>query len=64
MSKKLFHKLIPRASTPVPKEQDKQLHPEGYSKKQTRPRKAKDTSAKQSDKSRQSNASSDPKTPR
>lgn len=27
MSKKLFKKLIKRASQPVPKEQDKQLHP-------------------------------------
>lgn len=36
MSKKLFKKLIKRASQPVPKEQDKQLHPEGYSEKQTR----------------------------
>jgi uncharacterized protein YdeI (YjbR/CyaY-like superfamily) len=30
MSKKLFQKLIKRASTPVPKEQDKQLHPEDF----------------------------------
>lgn len=64
MSKKLFQKLIKRSSQPVPKEQDKQLHPEGYNGKQTRPRKTEDTSAKRSDKSRQSNASSDPKTPR
>lgn len=64
MSKKLFKKLIKKASTPVPKEQDKQLHPEGYSEKQTRSRKAGDTSAKRSGKSRQSNASSNPKTPR
>lgn len=62
MSKKLFNKLIKRASTPVPKEQDKQLHPEGYSGKRTRPRKAGDTSVKQSDKSRPKNASSVPKT--
>jgi len=53
MSKKLFKKLIKRASTPVPKEQDKQLHPEGCSEKQTRSRNVADTSAKRSDKSRQ-----------
>jgi len=63
MSKKLFQKLLKRAAQPVPKEQDKQLHPEGYSEKQTRPRKTEDTSVKRSGKSRQSNASSDPKTP-
>lgn len=56
MSKKLFNNLIKRASTPVPKEQDKQLHPEGYSEKQTRSRKAVNTSVKRSGKSRQSNA--------
>ena len=64
MSKKLFQKLIKRASTPVPKEQDKQLHPEGYNEKQTRSHKTEDTSVKRSGKSRQSTASSDPKTPR
>lgn len=53
MSKKLFKKLIKRASTPVPKEQDKQLHPDGYSERQTRQDKAEDTSAKQRGKSRQ-----------
>ena len=53
MSKKLFKKLIKQASTPVPKEQDKQLHPEGYNEKQTRSRNTEDTSAKRSDKSRQ-----------
>lgn len=52
MSKKLFKQLLKRASTPVPKEQDKQLHPEDYSEKQTRSRKTEDTSAKQSGKSR------------
>lgn len=64
MSKKLFKKLIKKASTPVPKEQDKQLHPEGYTGKQTRSRNTGDTSAKRSGKSRQSNASFDPKNPR
>jgi len=64
MSKKLFKKLIRRASQPVPKEQDKQLHPEGYNGKQTRSRKAGDTSVKRSGKSRQSSASSGPKNPR
>jgi len=53
MSKKLFKKLIKRASQPVPKEQDKQLHPEGYSEKQTRSRKVVDTSVKRNDKSHQ-----------
>lgn len=56
MSKKLFNKLIKRASQPVPKEQDKQLHPEGYTGKKTRPGSAEGTSAKLSGKSRRSNA--------
>ena len=53
MSKKLFKRLIKKASMPVPKEQDKQRHPESYSGKQTRPRNAEDTSAKPRGKSRQ-----------
>lgn len=53
MGKKSFKKLIKKAATPVPKEQDKQLHPEGYSEKQTRSRNTADTSAKRSGKSRQ-----------
>ena len=36
MSKKLFKKLVKKASQPVPKEQDKQLHPESYTGKKTR----------------------------
>jgi hypothetical protein len=48
MSKKLFNKLIKRASTPVPADQDKQLNPAGYSGKQTHSRKAGDTSVKPS----------------
>ena len=64
MSKKLFNKLIKRASQPVPKEQDKQLHPDGYNEKQTRSRKSADTSAKRDDKSRPKNVSIVPKTPR
>jgi hypothetical protein len=51
MSKKIFNKLIKKAATPVPKEQDKQLHPDKSSGKQTRPRKAVDTSVKQRGKS-------------
>lgn len=51
MSKKLFDRLIKQASTPVPKEQDKQRHPGSYSGKQTRPRKTADTSAKPNSKS-------------
>ena len=47
MSKKLFDRLIKRASTPVPAEQDKQLHPESYKGKQTGSRKTVNTSAKQ-----------------
>lgn len=53
MSKKLFNRLIKRASQPVPKEQDKQRHPESYTGKQTRPGKTADTSAKPRGKSRQ-----------
>lgn len=53
MSKKLFKRLIRRASQPVPKEQDKQRHPESYSGKQTRQRSAGGTSAKQRGKFRQ-----------
>ncbi len=49
MSKKLFDKLIKRASTPVPKERDKQLHPADYSEKQTRPRKTENNLVKQRD---------------
>ena len=56
MSKKLFNKLIKRASKPVPKELDKQLHPDSYNEKQTRSRKSANTSVKRSGKSRQSNA--------
>ena len=56
MSKKLFKKLIKRASTPFPAEEDPQLHPESYNGKRTRQRKTGDTSAKQRGKSRQSNA--------
>jgi hypothetical protein len=37
MSKKLFNKLIQRASQPVPKELDKQLRSDVSSEKQTRP---------------------------
>ena len=43
MGKKLFDKLIKRASTPVPKELDKQRHPDSYNEKQTRPRKSANT---------------------
>lgn len=64
MSKKLFNKLIKRASTPVPKEQDKQLHPDSYNEKRTRSDKAEDTSVKQRDTSRPKTASTDPKNPR
>ncbi len=49
MSKKLFKKLISKASKPVPKEQDKQLHPDKNTEKKTRPRKAEDTSVKRRD---------------
>jgi hypothetical protein len=48
-------KLIQHASTSVPKEEGKQLHPESYSEKKTRSGSAEDTSGKPSDKSRQSN---------
>lgn len=51
MSKKLFKKLIKRASQPVPKEQDKQLYPEDCSGKQTRLHNTVNTSIKHSDKS-------------
>jgi hypothetical protein len=64
MSKKLFNKLIKRASTPVPKEHDKQLHPDSYNGKQTRSSKVADTSVKQRDTSRPKTASTDPKSPR
>lgn len=64
MSKKLFNKLIKRASTPVPKEQDKQLHPDSYNEKQTRSGKAVDTSAKQRGTYRPKTASTAPKNPR
>lgn len=64
MSKKLFNKLIKRASTPVPKEQDKQLHPDSYSGKRTRSGKAEGTSGKRRGTSRPKTASTDPKTPR
>lgn len=46
MSKKLFKELIRRASTPVPAEQDKQLHPESYTGKRKGSRKIVNTSAK------------------
>jgi hypothetical protein len=36
MSKKLFKRLIKKASTPVPKEADKLRYPENYNGKQTR----------------------------
>lgn len=42
--KKLFKKLIKRASQPVPKEQDKQLRPDKSSEKKTRPDKSASTS--------------------
>ena len=64
MSKKLFNKLIKRASTPVPREQDKQLHPDSYSEKRIRSGKAEDTSAKRRGKSHPKTASADPKNPR
>ena len=51
MSKKLFDRLIKRASTPVPKELDKQRHPESYNGTRTHSRKAVDTLVKQRDKS-------------
>ena len=63
MSKKLFKSLIRKASTPVPKEQDTQRYPLGYTEKQTHPRKAADTLKKRGGKSRQSNASSGSKSP-
>ncbi len=53
MSKKLFKQLIKRASTPIPAEQDPQLHPGDYNGKRTRQRKTVNTSAKQRGKSRQ-----------
>ena len=56
MSKKLFKELIKRASQPVPKEADKQLHPDVNSAKQTHPRKIADASPKRRDKSPQSNS--------
>jgi hypothetical protein len=43
MSKKLFKKLIKRASQPVPKEPGKQQPSGGYTGKQTRSRKTGDT---------------------
>ena len=64
MSKKLFKRLIKRASLPVPKEQDKQRHPDSYNGKQTRSRSAEGTSEKPRDKSRQLNASSGSKNSR
>ncbi len=42
--KKKFAKLIKKASQPVPKVQGKSEHPDSYNGKQTRPRKAGDTS--------------------
>lgn len=62
--KKLFKKLIKSASQPVLKEQAKSAQPEDYNEKQTRSRKTEDTSAKPRGKSRQSNASSETKSPR
>lgn len=53
MGKKLINRLIKRASTPIPPEQDKQLHPENYSGKQTRSHKTASTSVKRSGKSHQ-----------
>ena len=64
MSKKLFKTLIKRASQPVSKEADKQLHPGSSNAKQTRSRTSASAGKKPSGKSRQSNASADPKTPR
>gem|GEM_PF-6192224 len=52
MSKKLFKRLIKTASTPVPKEQDKQLQSGGYNERQTPKRKSPNTSEKRSDRSR------------
>jgi len=49
MSKKLFRELIKKASTPVPKEQDKQLHPEDYNETKTHQDKIANTSVKPSD---------------
>lgn len=44
MGKKLFNRLIRKASQPVPKEQDKQLHPGKSTGKKTRPGKSASTS--------------------
>ena len=57
MSKKLFKRLIKRASTPIPAELDPQLHPESYNGKRTRQHRTVSTSAKQRGKYHQSNAS-------
>ena len=51
MSKKLFKRLIKKASQPEPKEPGKQPRPDGYNEKQTRSRTAEDTSAKRRNKS-------------
>lgn len=64
MSKKLFKKIIEKASKPVPEEADKQLHPESYNGSKTRPRKSVGTSEKQNGKSRSQNASTETKNPR
>ena len=56
-------RLIKLASQPVESELDKQRRLASYSGRQTHSRKTANTSAKQSGKFRQSNASTDPKNP-
>jgi len=62
-AKDKFHKLIELASQPLPSKLEKRRRADDYNDTQTRSRKAEDTSAKHSDKSRPKNASTDPKNP-
>jgi 20S proteasome alpha/beta subunit len=59
----IFHKLIKRASQPLPSTERKQPQSDGYSGKPARLHKAEDTSAKQSDESRPDSASTETKSP-
>jgi len=62
-NKDKFHKLIELAAQPLPATRGKWVRADDYSDRQTRLRKAVDTSGKQSGKSHPKNASSVPKNP-